>query len=915
MSPDQQITEIVNLANMRLKRHDSAIVTSEQIRSATERACIAFSIVEGLEDIPEKIKQHVVEELECRWHTANEEPSIVHDDQHRPWLPNAKQVRPMPYWDRYREYLGDTKGLPKNVVAAIDDATDKILDHTSDPESEVNFDKRGMVVGHVQSGKTANYTGLICKAVDMGYRIVIVIAGLDNALRKQTQLRLNEDFIGKDHKNNIIGVGVGGNGDLPNIIRVTDPDNDFNKISAQTHQHEAHQSRLLFVVKKNVSVLKNLNDWLKRWGSETGELTEQPMLVIDDEADHASINTKFGKDDETDPSATNAQIRKLLTLGTKTSFVAYTATPFANIFIDRDEFSEEFGEDLFPRNFIIGLEAPDNYLGGKRVFLGSTQHVKEIVDHNPFVPLKHKNFHDVGDLPKSIEDAIYWYILSTATRKIESTKSCLASSMLIHVSRFKSVQNDVRTKVRSYIDTLRSELSLFFGTPQASSHIGRLHGLYQENSVFQKHEWGTLLQSVSQIIKSVQVKLINGDSDDSLDYEVHSKNKQDAFFIAVGGQTLARGLTLEGLVVSYFLRNSKAYDTLMQMGRWFGYREGYLGLVKIWMPQATASAFKQIATATDELFQELRRMNRENLSPDEFGLRVQTDPGTLQITARNKQGFGEDTKVEVSLEGKFPQAWKVHKDQSKIDHNIEIGSQLLEESSQYKLPNTSFKVPTNFPESDLLSVNGSFRRNVPSSHILQFLRDFQYPFGISAEMHPRLIAKFIAEDQNYTHFDLYVPTLDISPDGNPLTKSDGQFKPATGTKFWSRTFNPCTDPDGFLVTVKSNILPPKSDGDLEALGLDLDVLKMHCDKDKSGKLKSNSTAARAARQGLNPLMMLFFLTRRKGSCSNSPELVCTFGISFPRSSSPKKPKSYRVNRTYMEQWGLFNNLDVEESDE
>ena len=163
MSTDQQIKEIVNFANVQLMRHDSAIVTSEQIRSATERACIAFSAMEGLEDIPEKIKQQVVEELECRWHTANEESSIVHDDQHRPWLPNAKQVRPMPYWDRYREYLGDTKGLPKNVVAAIDDATDKILDHTSDPESELNFDKRGMVVGHVQSGKTANYTGLICK--------------------------------------------------------------------------------------------------------------------------------------------------------------------------------------------------------------------------------------------------------------------------------------------------------------------------------------------------------------------------------------------------------------------------------------------------------------------------------------------------------------------------------------------------------------------------------------------------------------------------------------------------------------------------------------------------------------------------------------------------------------------------------
>ena len=297
MTTSNLINQLIHIADSFLELHGSPTVTADQMLSAVDKACSALKAVETTTVVTEEIKNDVMEQLDCKWHTENEPASIIHDDQHKPWLTKAKQDRNMQYWERYRRYLSEQKNFPKKVIAALDDTTDDILDHTADPLTNESFDKRGMVVGHVQSGKTANYTGLICKAVDMGYRIVIVIAGLDNSLRTQTQLRLNEDFIGKDHQNKIVGAGRRGKIIGKSIIRITDPTQDFNRKKAQEVQIDASDSQLLFVVKKNVSVLRNLNEWLSTWGSETGNLTHAPMLVIDDEADHASINTKFGRDD------------------------------------------------------------------------------------------------------------------------------------------------------------------------------------------------------------------------------------------------------------------------------------------------------------------------------------------------------------------------------------------------------------------------------------------------------------------------------------------------------------------------------------------------------------------------------------------------------------------------------------------
>ena len=271
----------------------------------------------------------------------------------------------------------------------MDNSTDQILGLLEDPTRNGFWDRRGLVVGHVQSGKTGNYTGLICKAADAGYKIIIVLAGMHNNLRSQTQMRLDEGFLGYEtspsgDKLNIIGVGqVDGDPAIrPNYATNRSENGDFNAKVAKHLGITPEQRPWLFVVKKNKSVLHRLYKWIQDHAANTSDsvtgrklVTNLPLLVIDDEADHASVDTgeqvvtEDGKpDSEHQPTAINSLIRKILHSFSRKAYVGYTATPFANIFIhERGETTEE-GPDLFPSSFIINLGAPSNYIGPARVF-------------------------------------------------------------------------------------------------------------------------------------------------------------------------------------------------------------------------------------------------------------------------------------------------------------------------------------------------------------------------------------------------------------------------------------------------------------------------------------------------------------------------------------------------------------------
>jgi len=329
--------------------------------------------------------------------------AVVDTKDFEPWLDSAKSSIEPFYWQRYQKLLVQN-GLPKDVILSTDTVTDKILSRLGDPKKSNPWDRRGMVVGHVQSGKTANYTGLICKAADAGYRLIIVIAGIHNNLRNQTQARIDEGFIGRNTGKTqerkmggaryIIGVGKFDPTNTP--VSLTNTLRDFNKDTASTNTSEidSYKVPVVLIIKKNHRTLINLLNWLKD-NSARGdqEMIDQPMLLIDDEADNASINTKYGKELVT---TINGQIRDLLNIFHRRCYIGYTATPFANIFIDPDQDDEMYNEDLFPRDFIIGLDAPSNYFGATKVFVdglpeeGKLQVRRYITDNDDSLPIKHK---------------------------------------------------------------------------------------------------------------------------------------------------------------------------------------------------------------------------------------------------------------------------------------------------------------------------------------------------------------------------------------------------------------------------------------------------------------------------------------------------------------------------------------------
>lgn len=421
--------------------------TEDEIRKMIRG--VATLVPPGLSD--EEIEQ-IAREIEHKQGIKAGLGAVVDSEDFEPWLDDAKpSIEPF-YWNRYQKLLLQN-GLPKDVVISTDTVTDKILSRLGNPEKHVQWDRRGMVVGHVQSGKTANYTGLICKAADAGYRLIIVIAGIHNNLRNQTQARIDEGFIGRDTgksqetkkggAKHIIGVGLFDPNNTP--VSLTNTLRDFNKATASTNTSEidSYKVPVVLVIKKQSNTLRNLLQWLKD-NSARGdrEMIDQPMLLIDDEADNASINTKYNKEEVT---TTNRLIRELLNTFHRSCYVGYTATPFANIFIDPDQTDEMLAEDLFPKNFIIGLDAPSNYFGGYKVFVEGLPDdeaptwLRYVDDNEDVLPVKHPADFVVEALPDSLVKAVRAFVLTATIRKIRNQehKHC---SMLVNASFRNPIQ-------------------------------------------------------------------------------------------------------------------------------------------------------------------------------------------------------------------------------------------------------------------------------------------------------------------------------------------------------------------------------------------------------------------------------------------------------------------------------------------
>jgi Z1 domain. len=597
------------------------------------------------------------------------EPGVLSDGGPRAWFESFDPSKGY-YWRRQRAYLAHTLRRKDYELDSLDQLSDKVLAHLEDPQADTAFSIRGLVVGHVQSGKTANFSALIAKASDAGYKIVIVLSGLHNTLRQQTQRRLERD-LGRE---NVAGVGEPEAGKRWQWMTGAELGGDFNPRGINAAVLQGNE-QVIFVVKKNKTRLERLISWMQ------GRVPEHvAVLVIDDEADQASVNTGGNRsareesdlvpdvdfegnelgDDELDPSTINLNIRKLLNSFARCSYVAYTATPFANVLIDPSAFDTEGGNDLFPSHFIISLPYPpgDSYIGAAKLFgrdrlpgdaETSGQDGLDVIEFVPdheiglLVPPARRKAGFQPTMPPSLKHALTDYVLSAAAW-LERSGNDEPCTMLIHTGMQRSMQNPLGPEVTAelayirqrwlyeaaeYRPTLRERWDRRFRPVSSSFDLAR-------DVAFERIE-----PFIDRLLRDgIDVRILNSDWPDNLDFDAEPYLKA----VLIGGNKLSRGVTIEGLLVSYYVRETLYYDTLMQMGRWFGYRGRYVDLTRLYSTELLVSCFHDLATAEEELRRQVARYDRERLTPAAFVPKVRTHP-LMAVTQRSKMR----SAVEVSV--------------------------------------------------------------------------------------------------------------------------------------------------------------------------------------------------------------------------------------------------------------------------
>jgi hypothetical protein len=658
-----------------LSSMDKEEITRDVIVQATKNISPLVASMYGAR-LTENEINHVVRRLETRFDISMELGTLLFTKDYKPWLVERKPTIDWYYWQRYRRFLSNS-GLAAEVVRVTDIITDQVLDHLEDPQKSGAWKRKGMVVGHVQSGKTANFIAIINKAADSGYRVIILLAGLLNSLRNQTQDRIDSGFIGRDTSLKIpVGVGELDRDRTP--IYFTTNTGDFKKsVANQIGVGIADlKEPVILVVKKNKSTLTNLIEWLHF--NNRHKLRDNSMLLIDDEADNASINTNK---EGADATAINQKIRELLNLFDRSSYVGYTATPFANVFIDPDSDNEMLGADLFPRDFIINLDPPSNYVGPNRIFSSDADLtiIREVTDYETHLPLQHKMGWQPQALPESLKRAIQVFVLVKAMRLLRGHKG-QHNSMMVNVSRFTAVQSRITGLINEYVTELREGITNHYGLSVQeslrSSVMTELYQTWQGEFPTSQILWLDIQNQLKEAVSIGVIEVNSSFNSSPLDYSKRNY-PSGRNVIAVGGMGLSRGLTLEGLTVSYFLRNSVMYDTLMQMGRWFGYRDGYEDLCRLYMTPEAASWYAHISEATDELRDEFRRMKSAGMSPADFGLRVRSHPESLIVTAKNKMRTATTVLREIDLEGRLAETSVLYKSTNVTERNFAVLQEII----------------------------------------------------------------------------------------------------------------------------------------------------------------------------------------------------------------------------------------------
>ncbi|WP_407355289.1 Z1 domain-containing protein [Methanolobus sp. WCC5] len=843
-----------------------------------------------------------------------------------------KREIPWHFWDHYKGYLTSIKGWPPNIVDSIDSMSSEILSRIEDPQKSGTWDRRGMVMGSVQSGKTANYTALITKAADAGYKLFIVMAGVHNSLRSQTQSRINEEFLGYD----LDKVEKLTGGEKP--IGVRQRYNNHKTVYTLTSSNEKGDFKttianqigifpsndappIVLVVKKHTTILENVLRWCKTGDNHGGNnfTSEIPVFIIDDECDYASVNTKKPKInpdtgrpvEEWDPTKTNRLIRELLSLFDKSIYLGYTATPYANIFIHKDHTHEKYGEDIFPKSFIMNLPKPSNYLGAEDVFglkADSKRNIEEIEalpltrpveDHSHIIPDKHKITQVIETLPESMKKAIKSFLLSCAARSIRK-QGPPHNSMLIHVTRYTGVQTNVYQLVEKELRNLAArimsgeELSDFrdiwekdyLPTTRKMKELGFNEAV--------EHSWEEIEDKLYQTTRVIKIKLINGSAKDSLEYrdtelEVRNKIQNEEVvpweekglnIIAIGGDKLSRGLTLEGLTVSYYLRTSEMYDTLMQMGRWFGYRDGFSDLCRIYTTNNLLSWYRHIASATRELREEIDYMSYLNETPTNFGLKVRSH-SSLMVTSAAKSRNAK--KIKLSYSGKISET--IVFDKKHLKNNMQALHELIKEMGRpfenefdEKRPRYQWK-------------------KVPSAIVIDFLHRYKINEGAMRFVKPAVLANYIKEqNKNEELIEWDVVLVSKYGEGTSFKVLDYEINPG---------IRAATNISENSITIGRLVNPPDEHSDLSEDEMKIAEQLFESNKDK---IKTLQIAVRHVRPERRGLLIIYII---KGECTETRqnyggngEEVVSFGISFPTSQNAS-PVEYVVNSVWMDEENNF----------
>lgn len=621
---------------------------------------------------------------------------IIDDHQAKPWYegPNTEDAT---VWRQLRDAMSN--GGLKAALPTVDEHSTQIVGRLAAPFVEGDR-RRGLVIGYVQSGKTANYASVIAKAVDAEYRMIIVLAGIHSNLRAQTQTRLERDLNVHDGR----------------WIQLTGPHSDIGPQQSARGLVNGDQ-RILAVVKKQKQRLQNLERMLRDIPEQ--ERRDYPILIIDDESDQATPDSAAADDEMTQ---IHRQLRSIWGLVRNGSYVSYTATPFANLFMEPDD-----EDSLYPRNFIHVLPEPDGYFGARRIFGigsgagdadgedGELDVVRSIPDadrEEVVPPSRRRGKDDEGFLPgvpPSLREAVAWFVLATAIRR-QRGQAEKHSSMLVHTTHRAEPHVQHAEAIDSYLEELRRSVLI-------DEDYGMFQDLYVRE-VPRAAEIRSLEHSqapfsevrpfIVDVLSDVKVFVDNGK--ESAEQRVYYRDDRPTTAIVVGGNTLSRGLTLEGLFVSYFARRSLAYDSLLQMGRWFGFRPGYADLMRLWLSEGLAGDYQFLAQVENQVREDIRLMWENNQTPAEVGIRVLGHPGRLSITGKGKMKHAQ--RLRVGFEGRRVETNIFDISPDRLQENLDATSRFVDSLESSGL------------ESLVGSQGSRLYRGVPYRRIEGFLREY-----------------------------------------------------------------------------------------------------------------------------------------------------------------------------------------------